>query len=761
MMRAWKTLLIAVTADVACLSSAARQNLKVETASSVINVMDKITGLLEAHGGNEEVLLNLKLLASQRVTPGAKDSLNEILLKVLNDIDENVQSKIKSGHTDTQSAINQRIADLRSATTQAVDRKGDADAADNTWYNCVRAERGAKVAIEEAEKELAQSRSDTNEPCQVKEDRSPYSWKSNPNSLKFYCDIAQYGNCDEQIQNYRYQIQNMAAGLRSDVAYKKQSFNEAKKRCDAAKAVVIEKQDAHSSSIAAWHSKKRECLQKHEPRQVAMCVFGATLQAKCEKVEAYKTLMSQIDQVKGGEYSHPDRVAEWRTTALTKCLLSKVVDGSDVDGYTLEACEKSVNFAEQVGELDRHSAAFAKLTSDAMFSCTEKTIKFKGEAWDVPRSESPDSSEYVVKPFEPEVPFSFCEGGDSGGKGADPCIDPTSCECFESRDPNFCNTCPNCGTCQDYCAGATPAPAPELPCAPPFVSCACWGDPHCKRSFFEDKKFNFQGRGLFRYAASVDSSFEAQTFQCQWGNRRASVISAMAVKANGHILTMVDLGVSAVDGVPHSDGDALPNGMQIKNNGAKVLWDDELFHFYTHRKLGKKFGQIAHRFDIRLLGANASSEGVCGNPDAGRQNIPDSDSLFSTAELNQLYTRCGLTPDQRTDADAPEETPQEACDAAGIALADAEQACESLKDQDDFYEGCIFDFCVGEGDNELVEEAEGEKQILKEREQLFSSRPCGTCDEDPQSCACFAERDPNFCDTCPDCGKCQDFCDAE
>lgn len=42
-------------------------------------------------------------------------------------------------------------------------------------------------------------------------------------------------------------------------------------------------------------------------------------------------------------------------------------------------------------------------------------------------------------------------GQTAGGK-ADPCdTDPGSCACFVFRDPNFCSTCPNCGSCRGYC----------------------------------------------------------------------------------------------------------------------------------------------------------------------------------------------------------------------------------------------------------------------------------------------------------------------
>jgi len=328
-----------------------------------------------------------------------------------------------------------------------VDRKSEADAADNAWFNCVRAEKAARVAIEEAEAALAQSRSDTNQPCQLQEDRGPYTWKADAEKLKFYCDIAQYGNCDEQIKNYRYQIGQMTAGLRSDVDYRKQRFTFAKQACDAAKADVIEKQDARDAAVSDYERQREECMRQHEPRQVAMCLFGVNLQKKCARFEAYKALMAQIDQVKGGEYSHPDRVAEWKTTALTKCLLSKVVDGAEVNQAALYECEQTVNFDGDVGKLDRQYQTFTELTAAEKFTCSEEAIKFRGEIWELPDGDAPDSSEYVTKSFLPEVslaagtpPFSFCKGGDQGGKDIEPELQTNRVAC-EHREHGTLKDC--------------------------------------------------------------------------------------------------------------------------------------------------------------------------------------------------------------------------------------------------------------------------------------------------------------------------------
>merc|ERR1719336_1504021 len=104
---------------------------------------------------------------------------------------------------------------------------------------------------------------------------------------------------------------------------------------------------------------------------------------------------------------------------MTKCLLSKVVEGADVSEATLNACEQSVNFDQDVGVLDRKSQLFKELTSSDKFTCAEKTITFTGKTWNVPKGDDPASSEYTQEAFNPEVnlasdtpPFGLSKGED-------------------------------------------------------------------------------------------------------------------------------------------------------------------------------------------------------------------------------------------------------------------------------------------------------------------------------------------------------------
>jgi len=414
MLRASKAILCALAADVG-LSSAARTQLNTELSSGVADVMGRIGALLQTRGGAEGEVSKLRALALEMITPGATDSLNEALAKVIVQLETEVETKIKSWHLDTGRAVDAAVDALTGATTNAVAEKGTADELDGAWNSCVRDEKAKRVAIEEAEDDLQQARNSQVEPCQQQEDRAPTGFQPQAATLQFDCDISTHGNCDAQIEDYMDQIDSMISGVKADTQAAVESWTEAKNACDAAKADVLAKQSALGDATSAWQAARSDCQEKHESRQVSLCIFGKALQRKCGKVTEYRDLIEEIEKVNGGGFSRPDRREEWKAVASTKCMLSKVVAGSEISSTTLDACEKAISFDRDVGVLDEKQGEFAELTSPAKFTCNEAFITFTGETWEVPAGEAPASSGYVSKPFNPAVsldedssPFAMC-----------------------------------------------------------------------------------------------------------------------------------------------------------------------------------------------------------------------------------------------------------------------------------------------------------------------------------------------------------------
>ena len=136
-----------------------------------------------------------------------------------------------------------------------------------------------------------------------------------------------------------------------------------------------------------------------------ICSFRTSLHHKYNTASDYNTLVADIDQVNGGDRLQPDREAEWQTTQVTKCMLSEVINSGDITDLALTNCENDVNFAIEVGVIDRKPTELEQDTRPDNFSCAETALTFSGEMWEVPSATgaTPHSSDYKLMPYHPSV----------------------------------------------------------------------------------------------------------------------------------------------------------------------------------------------------------------------------------------------------------------------------------------------------------------------------------------------------------------------
>jgi len=400
---------------------AVRQNLSVERRSTAASVVDTVGALLQARknknsASSAKLMGDLRASARSFATPGAIDALNDALNTVISELEANVETKIKAGFSDTQSAIDTHISDLTTATSAVVAQKGVADTDDATWFSCVGNEKSKLEAVEAAEVALAAAQESTIVPCQNQEDRKDFNFVPTQD-FEFACEFTAPELCQTEFNAYESMVNNMLSTLTADFQAASSSWQEAKDNCDAANADVAAKESALASANTDYTGQKQTCLEKHESRQLAICQFGSDLQQKCSDVFAYNSLMAEVDQVNGGVHSQPDRESEWQTTQVTKCMLEQIIAGADINDATLTTCENNVNFGTQVGVLDRKESEFAGQTVAEKFTCAEETITFNdGNTWEIPTGEDPHSSDYKIVPFAPQVDvltppaFSFCGG---------------------------------------------------------------------------------------------------------------------------------------------------------------------------------------------------------------------------------------------------------------------------------------------------------------------------------------------------------------
>jgi len=413
MVRVSKMLLLcAVNARVGV---AVRQNLKVSQSGSLANVMEKIGALIQANdlnGAQSAALGNIRMLAAN--TPGQPEALNRALTDVIAEIEANVDTKITAGFAATQAAVATAIKNLEAATSSALTQKANADQADQTWFACIGDEKLKREDFEAAVVAEDAANVAIVKPCADQEGSKMF--ESSPQVPVFACDFSDGDSCNKQLDAYTAMVNNMVDTLAADAAEATQTWTNYKNACDSANAHAEDMKQARGGADAAWLAKREMCQTKHEDRQVSVCSFGSALQTKCEKVDAYRHLIEEVDAVNGGPNSEPDRQAEWKTTQVTKCMLQKVIDGIDLDGQSLAACELTVDYPVSVGQFNKMQSEFSTQTSENSFTCNEHTVTFNtGETWNVPAGFAPASLEYTNEPFRPEVTlavgtpaFAFC-----------------------------------------------------------------------------------------------------------------------------------------------------------------------------------------------------------------------------------------------------------------------------------------------------------------------------------------------------------------
>jgi len=425
MFRTCRTLLFALSAD------AIRSNLKVERAKAVGKVMENIGSLLKQGNADEEVMSHLRALAGHSETPDYDTTMEGIVNKVVESIEQDVEEKIRVAHKQAQAAVDATMAAVRASTTEAVTQKGIADGNDNTWYDCIAEEKHQRKLVEESEAAVAQAEADQIQPCNDQAAAKTYTFAP-INIAPFSCNI-EAQECDAALATFESQdASRVLHDLQVDYFTKNTVFYNSKAVCDAAKMAVSTAQLAMYNQQSKWSVQKATCVTHHETRKLAMCEFGRDLQNKCEKVSDHQAQLTLVNGV-GNQFSHADRMAEWKTTAHTKCMLRNIVAGVTLDAAASLACDANVNYNDDVGLLNTYDSEYATLTTGTQFTCSETTIGFKGDQWTWPLVDEPTSEQYTVEAYTPAVTltagidaFEFCGATPTceGSGGGAPCVFP-------------------------------------------------------------------------------------------------------------------------------------------------------------------------------------------------------------------------------------------------------------------------------------------------------------------------------------------------
>lgn len=398
--------------------------------ASAVHVVDKIGSLLQAHLDKSQSKVRRTMhavhLSTQRVseetTPEAKESLNNVLVKVIEAIKTSVDQQIVADHQKTQELIVERVQEVQRTNGIAVTSYEKALVQDSEWLDCIDKERTLLEASEAAERSLSDSRSNENEACQLEQDTAQFSDDAPVEDLAYTCDTRIRGDCGRTATtNFNAAVDKYLADLETAVDDAEKKHADATIACAEAKNAQTQAQSATSEAKNAWADQRDQCVGVSGARTDAMCLFGTKLQMKCSQLHLYESLMEEIDRSDGGQNSHSDRKQQWRASQVTQCMLNKIMTDFQINSLTMEACDKAVDFDEaSFGKLDRKTKEIAESTPEN-FSCKDAQISFKGITWIVPDGDDIKSEDYIRERWAPDAPvagetdsFSFCENEPRG-----------------------------------------------------------------------------------------------------------------------------------------------------------------------------------------------------------------------------------------------------------------------------------------------------------------------------------------------------------
>merc|ERR1719464_1499059 len=173
----------------------------------------------------------------------------------------------------TQTAIDGKVQAVGQRTQVAKEHHQTAKQKDEAWFRCVAEERSKLVKVEEAEQNLKDSRSNTEEPCQREQDLSSFSYDADVSKFVFECDMSRDRGCRNAFRSFDQGVDGVLTDLRSKESKHSSDHQTAKQACKAARDDVVRKQSDLDNKKGEWQAQGEECDDKQEERNTAMCLF--------------------------------------------------------------------------------------------------------------------------------------------------------------------------------------------------------------------------------------------------------------------------------------------------------------------------------------------------------------------------------------------------------------------------------------------------------------------------------------------------------
>jgi len=375
--------------------------------------LSRVGSLIEKRLGTSSP--ELRSLLSRAVAAPNSD-MQGIFDRLKKTIEADVEARIIADHQDAQAAITAAVKLANGTTVRTTTAKAAADLGNKYWAACIEEEKKKIVEHEQEKSKLPGLKQNMDEACAKQASLAVF--EASPQATTFNCDFSNGEVCASELQAYKQSLDQIVGSVQKGAGQAVSKYVEAKGQCIAA-TQAYDSQVAHVGEVhRAWAARRKTCNSKRVTRETQICTFGTFLQEKCVALSNYKNIIASIEG-KGSEFSHPDRVAEWRVSQLVKCLVGKFASGAEIVEADLTSCEEALDFDKDVGVLDKQAGQIAKFSATFGCGADSEVISFVGGTWEVPQPSGgnvPPSQGYKFNPeykvqaslgFGTE-PFPFC-----------------------------------------------------------------------------------------------------------------------------------------------------------------------------------------------------------------------------------------------------------------------------------------------------------------------------------------------------------------
>lgn len=322
-----------------------------------------------------------KALSASGSTPEVVSSLSGLLKKLAD-----TAVSIKTARNGTQNTINDLVEDVEMNNTLQADAKSQAVVDDQAWVQCVQDLKTDRQTFDKATSTRVDQQAKEKQTCQLAQDASIV--EAEIPSVSMSCNFED-GNCASAFEKLNQtEIDTMSMSIEA-VEVAVQDYDEKLQSCNLETVNRQSREKEESDAKAAWEDKIVACNKRQQTATDAMCKFSKAYNLKCQSIANYDSLVSSSKD-KNTDASSLDRQEEWKTTKVTECLLTALLNKGTIDA---DSCLANVDYTKQVGLL----SYAAKTVDDLRVNCDETgkiPFKYSGSSWTV-ASQVKSSADYT------------------------------------------------------------------------------------------------------------------------------------------------------------------------------------------------------------------------------------------------------------------------------------------------------------------------------------------------------------------------------